>query len=151
MLPKGYRPHAALGSGDFPCKWRFDIKTLCLRPHRSPAVRALAPPAAGLSFSGKSILICWNGDSGAAETKQTYRFCYVGCIETTVFPLRQNEREGAYMTPSLYSLQVYGVSTRHPDTMLFRPGREYPPRRPHPARHRKPRSPETNWPAAGTG
>ncbi len=33
-LPKGFRPQAALGSGDFPCKWRFDIKTRCLRPHR---------------------------------------------------------------------------------------------------------------------
>jgi hypothetical protein len=34
-LPKGYRPQAVLGSGDFPCKWRFDIKMRCLRPHRS--------------------------------------------------------------------------------------------------------------------
>jgi len=37
MLPKGYRPQAALGAGDFPCKWRFDIKMRCLR--ETPALK----------------------------------------------------------------------------------------------------------------
>jgi len=32
-----FRPQAALGAGDFPCKWRFDIKMRCLR--ETPALK----------------------------------------------------------------------------------------------------------------
>jgi len=55
MLPKGYRPQAALGPGDFPCKWRFDIKTLCLRALTAGAARASASPLAELFQNGKVI------------------------------------------------------------------------------------------------
>jgi len=48
-LPKSYRPQAALGPGDFPCKWRFDIKTRCLRPHRLGGEDL--GPASGGAFS----------------------------------------------------------------------------------------------------
>lgn len=44
----------------------------CLRPRRQGAARALAPPAAGLSFRGRSIFIYCNGNSisVAAKTAQ---------------------------------------------------------------------------------
>ena len=47
MLPKGFRLRTALGPGDFPCKWHFDIKMRCLRHRRQRAAGFTALGAVG--------------------------------------------------------------------------------------------------------
>ena len=63
--PKSYRPQAAWGSGDFPCKWRFDIKMLCLRGHRRPAAMSTGPAGGGAFFQRKIDFISRNGEQRA--------------------------------------------------------------------------------------
>ena len=77
-------------------------------------------PASGGAFSPVevSILFAVAVDIVSLKAKSGTAPFLTGA-EDASFYLVQNNREGAYKTPSLYSLWAYGVLTRHPALPLF--------------------------------